>query len=182
MDDPTPNEGLRDRLAKSGEDALGKLAQDLLENPLVNGAISRAFEARERAAQAQEVAFGALNIPSAADIERLTRRVRSVSQRLEGIEDGVDRLDEHVIALSTTAALDQRLEAIEGTLARLAEQLGEVQREVAAVGATPAERKPAERKPASRKPASRKPASRTPASRKPASRAKRSGASGSAGG
>ena len=29
---------------------------------------------------------------SAADIERLTRRLRSVSNRLEGIEDGVDRL------------------------------------------------------------------------------------------
>src|SRR3712207_6874280 len=64
-----------------GEEALGKLAQDLLENPLVTGAISRAFEAREKAVQAQEVAFSALNIPSAADIERLTRRVRSVSQR-----------------------------------------------------------------------------------------------------
>ena len=84
---------MRDRLARQGEDALGKLAQDLLENPLVNGAITRAFEARERAVQAQEAAMGALNIPSAADIERLTRRLRSVSQRLEGIEDGVDRLD-----------------------------------------------------------------------------------------
>ena len=37
--------------------------------------------------------MGALNLPSAADLERLTRRVRSVSQRLEGIEDGLDRLD-----------------------------------------------------------------------------------------
>ena len=27
-------EGLRDRLARQGEDALGKIAQDLLENPL----------------------------------------------------------------------------------------------------------------------------------------------------
>src|SRR5215212_4886912 len=91
MTDP---EGLRDKLARSSEDALGKIAQDLLENPLVNTAISRAFEARERAVQAQEAAMGALNIPSAADIERLTRRLRSVSQRLEGIEDGVDRLDQ----------------------------------------------------------------------------------------
>ncbi len=37
--------------------------------------------------------MGALNIPSAADIERLTRRLRSVAQRLEGIEDALDRLD-----------------------------------------------------------------------------------------
>ena len=93
MADDSSDEGLRRRIARSGEDALGKLAQDLLENSLVNGAITRAFEAREKAAQAQEVAMGALNLPSAADVERLTRRVRSVSQRLEGIEDGVDRLD-----------------------------------------------------------------------------------------
>src|SRR3954463_13337889 len=92
----TDSEGMRDKLARSSEDALGKLAQDLLENPLVNGAISRAFGARGRAVQAQEAAMGALNIPSAADLERLTRRLRSVSQRLEGIEDGVDRLDERL--------------------------------------------------------------------------------------
>ena len=96
----TDSEGLRDKLARSSEDALGKLAQDLLENPIVNSAISRAFGARERAVQAQEAAMGALNIPSAADIERLTRRLRSVSQRLEGIEDGVDRLDQRLEALN----------------------------------------------------------------------------------
>jgi chromosome segregation ATPase len=99
MADDSGGDGLRDRLARSGEDALGRIAQDLLENPLINGAIARAFEAREKAAQAQEVAFGALNLPSAADIERLTRRVRSLSQRLEGIEDGVDRLDERLASL-----------------------------------------------------------------------------------
>src|SRR6185295_17735420 len=58
MADDSSDDGLRRRLARSGEDALGKLAQDLLENPLVNGALSRAFEAREKAAQAQEVAMG----------------------------------------------------------------------------------------------------------------------------
>src|SRR4051795_13175672 len=92
-------EGVKERLARQGEEAVGKIAQDLLENPLVNAALARMFDAREKAAQAQVAAMGALNIPSAADIERLTRRVRSVSQRLEGIEDGVDRLDERLAAL-----------------------------------------------------------------------------------
>ena len=119
------DEGFRDRLAKQSEDTLGRLAQDLLENPLVNGAITRAFEAREKATQAQEAAFGALNIPSAADVERLTRRLRSVSQRLEGIEDGVDRLDQRLAALKADdgnplASVDQRLAAIEGQLVKLA--------------------------------------------------------------
>jgi CRP-like cAMP-binding protein len=118
------DEGLRDRLTRQGEDAIGKLAQDLLENPLVNSAISRAFEARERATQAQEAALGALNIPTAADVERLTRRLRSVSQRLEGIEDGVDRLDQRIAALkgddaNPLAAVGERLTAIESQLTKL---------------------------------------------------------------
>ncbi len=111
MSDETEAEGLRERLQRQGEDALGKLAQDLLENPLINGALSRAFEAREKAAQAQEAAMGALNIPSAADIERLTRRVRSLSQRLEGIEDAVDRVDQRL------AEISQKLDAVGAPLA-----------------------------------------------------------------
>ena len=77
---------------------LGRIAQELIESPLVSGALQRGFEARERAAQAQEAAMGALNLPSASDLERLTRRVRSVAQRLEGMEDGVDRLADRLRA------------------------------------------------------------------------------------
>src|SRR5688500_16265519 len=124
-DDDASGEKLRDRIARQGEDALGKLAQDLLENPLVTGAISRAFEARERAVSAQETAMSALNLPSAADLERLTRRLRSVSQRLEGIEDGVDRLDRRFAEVSRTAQPpDDRLAAVEAQLAKLAAEVG----------------------------------------------------------
>src|SRR5437588_4860331 len=125
MADETSEEGLHKRIARQGEDALGKLAQDLLENPLLNGALTRAFDAREKAAQAQEVAMGALNIPSAADIERLTRRVRSVSQRLEAIEDALDRVEERLQALAAQAggADDERL----------LERLDEVAHDIAAL-------------------------------------------------
>jgi uncharacterized protein YhaN len=144
MSDDTPA-GLRERLARSGEDTLGKLAQDLLENPLVTGAIARAFEAREKAAQAQEVAMGALNLPSAADLERLTRRVRSLSQRLEGIEDGVDRLDSRLAALQATAGLDARLTAIEDQLGAVADRLAQLEPAKARGGQTK-RRKPAAKK------------------------------------
>jgi CRP-like cAMP-binding protein len=117
-EDDTAPSGLRDRIARQGEDALGKLAQELLENPLVNSAIARAFDARERAVAAQEAAMGALNIPSAADIERLTRRLRSVSQRMEGIEEAVDRLDQRLAGMSP-AVLDDRLGAVESQLSKL---------------------------------------------------------------
>jgi len=106
---------LRERFGGTTEERFGKALSDLLENPILTGAIGRAFDAREKAAQAQEVAMGALNIPSAADVERLTRRLRSVSQRLEGIEDGVDRLDR---ALSPTG-VEARLSVIEGQLRTL---------------------------------------------------------------
>jgi chromosome segregation ATPase len=109
------DEGLRERLSRQGEEALGRIAEELAGNPVVTGALSRALEAREKAMQAQEAAMGALGIPSAADIERLTRRLRSVSQRLEGIEDSVDRLDE-------------RLESIERGVTELSDQLGKAAR------------------------------------------------------
>ena len=117
-DDDTDTDGLRERITKQGEDTLGKVADDLLANPIVSGAISRAFEAREKASSVQEATLAALNLPSAADIERLTRRVRSVSQRLEGIEDGLDRLDERIAGVGATAgaAIEPRLDAIEDRL------------------------------------------------------------------
>ena len=110
------DKGLRQRLTRQGEEAVGKLAQDLLENPLFANTLARAFEAREKAMQAQTVAMGALNLPSAADIERLTRRLRSVSQRLEGIEDGVERLDERLADVSAATDTAERLRRIEEQL------------------------------------------------------------------
>ena len=90
MTTDTATDGLRARISRQGEEpSAARLG--LLESPFVSSALSRAFEAREKAAQAQEVAMGALNLPSAGDLERLTRRVRSVSQRLEGVEDALDR-------------------------------------------------------------------------------------------
>src|ERR1700674_4264564 len=121
MSDPdNVAKSLRERLSDSTEERLGRALSELLENPLLTGAIGRAFDAREKASQAQEVAMGALNIPSAADIERLTRRLRAVSHRLEGIEDGVHRLDR---ALSP-GAVETRLTAIEDQLANLTRRLG----------------------------------------------------------
>ena len=125
MNEDLHDEGLRGRLSRQGEEALGKIAEELAGNPLVTGTLSRALEAREKALQAQEAAMGALGIPSAADIERLTRRLRSVSQRLEGIEDSVDRLDE-------------RLESIERGVTALSGQLDKLAKTRPARAAAPA--------------------------------------------
>jgi predicted nucleic acid-binding Zn-ribbon protein len=142
-------QGFKSRVTRQGEEAIGKLAQELLENPVVSSALSAAFETRERAMRAQEVAMGALNLPSASDLERLTRRVRSVSQRLEGIEDGLDRLDDRLQRSSQSHTLEDRLSRIEATLERLE--------------STP---KPAAAKPPARKPAARRTAAGKPAAGK----------------
>src|SRR4029079_11593144 len=75
--------GLRGRLSKVGEDAIGDVAQALLENPILNSALSTALGAGERAMQAQRSAMEALNLPAASDIDRLERRLRAISDRVE---------------------------------------------------------------------------------------------------
>ncbi len=141
MSDPNNvAKNLRERLGANSEDRLGRALTELLESPLLTGAIGRAFDARERASQAQEVALGALNIPSAADIERLTRRLRSVSHRLEGIEDGVDRLDR----VLSPSAVEARLSAIEAQLRTIIEKLEQtLPAQSAAASAAPAGTGPA---------------------------------------
>jgi chromosome segregation ATPase len=148
---------LRDRLSGNTEERLGKALGELLESPLLTGAIGKAFDAREKAAQAQEVALGALNLPSAADIERLTRRLRSVSHRLEGIEDGVGRLDRALTPSEVERSeIAQRLAAIEAQLAKLTEDLEKPQTPSApAAVASPRSTAATERK-AARKPAKAK--------------------------
>jgi chromosome segregation ATPase len=131
MADQTDTDGLRGRIQRQGEDALGRLAQDLLENPLVHGALSRAFEAREKAVQAQEATMAALNLPSAADLERLTRRIRSLSQRLEGIEDGVDRLDQRIASIGS-ATVESRLDGIEAALEKLGNEVEAIRKKLPA--------------------------------------------------
>jgi hypothetical protein len=124
--DDAQDEGIKQKLQRQGEEALGKLAEELVTNSVVTGALQRAFDAREKAVAAQNVAMGALNIPSAADLERLTRRLRSVSQRLEAIEDTLDRVEERMRGVASQAAASDQDELI-------LERLGDVARDIAAL-------------------------------------------------
>ena len=81
-------EGLRAR----SEQAIGEFAQALLDSNVLENAVAAAFGAREKALEAQHAAMSALNLPSAGDLERLERRLRSFSHRLEEVEDQIDRV------------------------------------------------------------------------------------------
>jgi len=100
-------EGLRAR----SEQAIGELAQALLDSQVLENAVAAAFGAREKALEAQQAAMAALNLPSAGDVERLERRLRSVSQRLEEVEDEIDRVSREVGGLRRQLAAERRAES-----------------------------------------------------------------------
>jgi len=98
--DDEDQDGLRAR----SEQAIGELAQALIDNPTLHNAIGAAFGAREKAIEAQHAAMSALNLSSATDLERLERRLRSFSQRLEDVEEQIDQLARDVGAIRRQAA------------------------------------------------------------------------------
>ena len=100
MNESSDRSGLRAR----GEDAVGELAQALLENPLFNSALGKALGAGERAASAQRSAMEALNFASVSDVERLEQRLRSLSGRLEDLEDQLDELSSAIVGLRQQVA------------------------------------------------------------------------------
>lgn len=86
--EPDDQESLRAR----SEQAIGELAQALLDSQVLENAVAAAFGAREKALDAQHAAMAALDLASASDVERMERRLRSLSQRLDDVEDQVDRV------------------------------------------------------------------------------------------
>jgi hypothetical protein len=97
-------EGLRAR----SEQAIGELAQALLDSNVLENAVAAAFGAREKALEAQHAAMAALNLPSAGDLERLERRLRSLSQRLDEVEDDLDRVSREIGGLRRDLAAERR--------------------------------------------------------------------------
>ncbi|HRV60925.1 MAG: hypothetical protein KDB54_08875 [Solirubrobacterales bacterium] len=84
------NDGIRDRVQSKGEKAAADLAQALIGSPAFGQAVSAAVAARDRAADAQRAAMGAMGVSSQDEAERLERRVRVLSDRLEETEDRLD--------------------------------------------------------------------------------------------
>ncbi len=101
----------QDGLRARSEQAIGELAQALLDSQVLENAVAAAFGAREKAVEAQHAAMSALNLPSAGDVERLERRLRSLSQRLEEVEDQVDRVARDLSEIRRQLAADRRAEA-----------------------------------------------------------------------
>ena len=95
--------GIRDRVQDRGTKAASEIAQAVIGSPAFGQAVSAAVAARELAGDAQRAALGALNVSSQDQAERLERRIRVLSERLEEAEDRLDA------ALKTIRLLEKRL-------------------------------------------------------------------------
>ena len=84
----------------------------------------------------------ALNIPSASNLDKIARRLRSISQRLDEMEDGVEKLDRRLGPMTETGAggakLTERLERIESRLDDLGRDVAALRRELAPGDVIPA--------------------------------------------
>lgn len=95
--------GIRDRVQNRGSKAASDIAQAVISSPAFGQAVSAAVAARELAGDAQRAAMGALNLSSQEQAERLERRIRVLSERLEEAEDRLDT------ALGTIRDLEKEL-------------------------------------------------------------------------
>ena len=65
------------------------ILEPLLDQPITQRLLAESSAARDRALRLQEATLGALNLPTAADLAKVERRIR-------GLADAVVRLDEHL--------------------------------------------------------------------------------------
>jgi uncharacterized protein YicC (UPF0701 family) len=142
-DEPGQEEtrGFRERLSSQAEDRIGRLADELIANPVINSALQGALGAREKMAQAQESAMDALNLPSASNLDKLSRKLRAISQRLDEIEDSVEKIDRRLEATSGASQqskLVERLERVDARLDELTRDVAALRRELAPNDVIPA--------------------------------------------
>lgn len=90
------NNSVMKRLVETGEERIGKLAQQLLANEkfvsALQGFISRSLAAKGTLDKSIRSALAAMNLPSASDVEGLQAKISDLERMLASIEDKVDAL------------------------------------------------------------------------------------------
>ena len=90
------NNPMMKRLVQSGEERVGRIAQQLLSNEKFLGAlqtlVSRSLAAKGTLDKSLRAALAAMNLPSTADLESLSRKVDDVEQLLSSVEAKMDLL------------------------------------------------------------------------------------------
>ena len=90
------NNPVMKRLVESGEERVGKIAQQLLSNEKFVGAIqsivSRSLAAKGTLDKSLRAALAAMNLPSTADLESLRHKVDDLEELLSSVEAKMDAL------------------------------------------------------------------------------------------
>ena len=90
------NNPVMKRLVESGEERVGKIAQQLLSNEkfvaAIQSIVSRSLAAKGTLDKSLRAALAAMNLPSTADLESLRRKVDDLEQLLSSVEAKMDAL------------------------------------------------------------------------------------------
>lgn len=108
----------------SPREQLSKALEPLVDQPLAQRLLSEASALRDRSLRAQEATLGALNLPTAADLARLERRLRALADAIGRLGDQVDRLEVR-LRRSGEGATHAALEELRAEIAGLRAELGE---------------------------------------------------------
>ena len=90
------NNPMMKRLVETGEERIGKIAQQLLSNEkfvaAIQGLVSRSLAAKGTLDKSLRTALAAMNLPSTADLELLRGKVEDLERLLSTIEKKVDSI------------------------------------------------------------------------------------------
>ncbi|MBN1209925.1 MAG: hypothetical protein JXB05_34055 [Myxococcaceae bacterium] len=90
------NNPVMKKLVETGEERIGKIAQQLLSNEkfvaMVQALVSRSLAAKGTLDTALRTALSAMNLPSTADLELLRNKVDELEKLLSSVEGKVDTL------------------------------------------------------------------------------------------
>ncbi|HYH95761.1 hypothetical protein [Hyalangium sp.] len=90
------NNPVMKKLVETGEERIGKIAQQLLSNEkfvaTVQGIVARSLAAKGTLDTALRTALSAMNLPSTADLEILRSKVEDLEKLLTSVESKVDTL------------------------------------------------------------------------------------------
>lgn len=73
-----------------------KALEPLVDQPLTQRLLTEASALRDRTVRAQEATLAVLNLPTAADLAKLERRIRSLSDAVADLSDRLDRMETQV--------------------------------------------------------------------------------------
>lgn len=77
-------------------DQARNLLEPLVDQSLTQRLLSEASALRDRTLRAQEATLGALNLPTAADVAKLARRLRSLTEAVARLDERLDGLDDRI--------------------------------------------------------------------------------------